>query len=151
MEAAAATDENSKWSCGSHQWEQQMELEELEEEEEMSGEHGQADCVMEQVIKFMWGAFENLKACKTLAQGAQPNDQPLPDTATDRVTASTAVGSTRARSAAAVTSITPIPRGANQHGPPVGLTSVRRRNRQTPPLGMTFDGDPQQFMVALHK
>lgn len=66
-------------------------------------------------------------------------------TATDRVKASTAVGSTRAGSAAVATSISPIPRGANQHGSPVGLTSVRRRNHKTPPLGMMFDGDPQQL------
>lgn len=83
-------------SCGSRQQEQQMELEELEEKEEMSGEHDQADCVMEQVIKFLWGAFENLKGCETLTQGGQPNDQPLPATVPDRVTGSTAVGSTRA-------------------------------------------------------
>lgn len=37
---------------------EQVELEELEEEEEMSREHGQANWMMEQVIKIMWEAFE---------------------------------------------------------------------------------------------
>lgn len=70
-----------------------MELEELEEQElEIDGEHGQADWVMEQAIKFMRGAFENLKARKALALASQPANQPRPASAIDGATASTGAG-----------------------------------------------------------
>lgn len=45
-----------------------MELEELEEEEEMSGEHGQADWMMEQVIKIMREVFETSRHVKPLPE-----------------------------------------------------------------------------------
>lgn len=57
---------------------ERAELEELEEESDECGESDRADWMMKQAIKFMWGAFENLKVHETLAQVGQPDAHPPP-------------------------------------------------------------------------
>ncbi|XP_070790123.1 vomeronasal type-2 receptor 26-like [Pituophis catenifer annectens] len=50
---------------------------ELEEEEEEGEEFNQDDWMMEQDIKFMQGAFKNLKVCEHQARAMQPDDSHL--------------------------------------------------------------------------
>lgn len=103
-----------------------MELEELEEEEEeMSGEQGQANWMMEQTIKFMQGAFKNFKEHIAFARASQPEDQLCPASATNGMTTSTMAVSAEARSTAAVAATAPTLRGMAQH--PMGIGISRRR------------------------
>lgn len=127
-------------TCGSHgsrQWETRV------EEEPIAGESDREDWMLEQTIKFLRGAFDNLKARKALAREAHPTDQPTPATASNGAITSDAAMA--AEAGPTTVAAAPAPPPAAQSALAVGAVPVQLRRHRIQTMGVKFNGDPKQL------